>query len=248
MTAILTGACALLLAAAVPAAAADPDTLWHIVHDRCVPHQEAQGDPAPCALVDLRKGYVVLKDIVGATQFLVMPTERIDGIESPEILAPGARNYMADAWAARRFVAARAGRPLAREDLSLAVNSVFGRTQNQLHIHVDCLKEEVRGALARQSGAISNAWMPLPERLGGRRYLVRRLLSPDLDGVNPFVLLAESSPGARARMGDYTLVISGETFEGRRGFVLLADRADLAQGDRGAGEALQDHACALARR
>jgi hypothetical protein len=51
---------------------ADPDALWKLVHDKCVPAQEQNGDPAPCALVDLRegdaRGYVVLKDLVGATQ------------------------------------------------------------------------------------------------------------------------------------------------------------------------------------
>jgi CDP-diacylglycerol pyrophosphatase len=50
------------------------------------PGQEQKGDPAPCALVDLRerdaKGYVVLKDLVGATQYLLIPTARVSGIES----------------------------------------------------------------------------------------------------------------------------------------------------------------------
>ena len=57
---------------------ADPTALWTIVHDQCVPDQEASSDPAPCSLVDLDAGewhgYAVLKDLVGATQFLVIPT------------------------------------------------------------------------------------------------------------------------------------------------------------------------------
>ena len=32
---------------------ADADALWTIVHDQCVPHEQRNGDPAPCALVDL---------------------------------------------------------------------------------------------------------------------------------------------------------------------------------------------------
>ena len=28
---------------------ADPDALWKIVHDKCVPDQEQNGDPAPLA-------------------------------------------------------------------------------------------------------------------------------------------------------------------------------------------------------
>ena len=92
---------------------ADPNALWSIVHDQCVPDQETSGDPAPCSLVDLdageRHGYATLKDLVGATQFLVIPTDRISGIESPTLLEPGATNYFAAGWDASSFVDARAG-------------------------------------------------------------------------------------------------------------------------------------------
>jgi CDP-diacylglycerol pyrophosphatase len=231
---------------------ADPSTLWHIVHDRCVPDEEHSHDPAPCALVDLSageaRGYVVLKDLVGATQFLVLPTARIGGIESPALLAADAPNYMQDAWAARSFVAARAPHPLSREDISLAINSVFGRSQNQLHIHVDCIDPKVRAALARHLDAIGDAWRPFPETLAGHAYIARRLLASDLAGVNPFLLLAEAAPDARAHMGAYTLFLTGASFAGKPGFILLADRADPLRGDFGSGESLQDHACALAAR
>jgi CDP-diacylglycerol pyrophosphatase len=217
------------------------------VHDECVPDEAQHLDPAPCTLVDLKSGYVVLKDVLGATQYLVMPTARLAGIESPEILAPDAPNYMAQAWAARRFVEASAHAALKREDLSLAINSVPGRSQNQLHIHVDCLSPDVRLALAVRKDAIGDVWAPFPNPLGGHAYITRRVVSPDLAGVNPFLMLADGVPDARQHMGDYTLVLAGETFAGGPGFVLLADRADPAHGDRASGESLQDHSCALAR-
>jgi CDP-diacylglycerol pyrophosphatase len=238
---------ALLVLLLIPGArASDPSVLWHIVHDRCVPNEAQHGDPAPCALVDLAQGYVVLKDIVGATQFLLLPTARISGIESPALLAPGAPDYFEDAWEARRFTEARASAPLTRADLSLAVNSVFGRTQNQLHIHIDCLRQDVRDALTRHLGALGDAWAPFPVPLAGERYIARRLLAPTLAGANPFLMLARSSPEVRANMGDYTLVVAGAAFAGKPGFVLLADRADRAAGNFGSGEELQDHECALA--
>jgi CDP-diacylglycerol pyrophosphatase len=239
---------AFLLAPLAPLWGADPSALWHIVHERCVPNEQAHGHPAPCALVDLAQGYVVLKDTIGATQFLVLPTARISGIESPELLAPDAPDYMQDAWAARRFVKSRAPAPLSRADFSLAVNSVFGRSQNQLHIHIDCLRPDVRDTLSRHLAGISDAWQSFPTALAGERYIARRLLAPDLSGTNPFLLLADSSPGVRAHMGDYTLVIAGASFAGKPGFVLLADRADLLRSNPGSGEELQDHACALAHR
>lgn len=244
------GLCALLLALAIAAAPAhaDPLALWRIVHDQCVPNQIDRHDPSPCALVDLAGGYVVLKDRVGATQFLVLPTARITGIESPALLAPDAPDYMQDAWKARRFVRARAPAKLARNDLSLAVNSIYGRTQNQLHIHVDCLRQDVRDALAQHRGAIDDIWRRRPVPLAGHSYIARRLVARDLAGINLFRILADAGPNVRAHMGIYTLVVVGITFGEQRGFVLLADHADLARGDFGSGEELQDHACAVARR
>lgn len=242
----------LLLAAAAPASAADPSALWHIVHDRCVPDQVQHHDPAPCALVDLSageaRGYVVLKDISGRSQFLVLPTARLSGIEDPALLAPGAPPYLADAWAARRFVQAQLPVPLAREDLSLAVNSYYGRSQNQLHIHVDCVREDVRAALQGARATIGESWRPFPTPLAGHTYLARRLLSPDLAGTNPFLLVAEAAPDARRHMASYTLFLTGAEFAGKPGFVVLVDRARPASGDFASSESLQDHGCALARR
>src|SRR4051794_39806209 len=43
-------------------AARDPDALWTIVHNVCVPDQKILANPAPCAEVDLDSGYVILKD------------------------------------------------------------------------------------------------------------------------------------------------------------------------------------------
>src|SRR5215831_11615476 len=111
--------------------AADPNALWNIVHGRCVPDQTAHNEPAPCVRVELAGGWAVLKDIVGATQFLLIPTARVTGIEDPQILAPGAPNYWLAAWEARRFVEQRAPAPLAHDDILLAINSEGARSQNQ---------------------------------------------------------------------------------------------------------------------
>ena len=242
------GLCALLLAFAVTAAPAqaDPLALWRIVHDQCVPNQIDRHDPSPCTLVDLKGGYVVLKDRVGATQFLVLPTARITGIESAALLSPRAPDYMQDAWDARRFVQERANGELTRADLSLAVNSIDGRSQNQLHIHVDCLRKDVRDALARHRNAIGDKWQPFPVALAGHHYIARRLMLLDLSDVNPFRTLADKVPEARANLGAYTLVVAGATFGGKPGFVVLADHADPTHGDFANGESLQDHACAVA--
>jgi CDP-diacylglycerol pyrophosphatase len=233
-----------LLALARPAAAADPEALWKIVHDKCAPNEAAKGDPAPCLAVDLAGGYAVLKDLSGATQVLTIPTARATGIESAALLAPHAPNYWADAWAARRFVEQLAGRTISREDLGLALNSIDGRSQNQLHIHVDCLQPEVKAALALARNAAPTAWSSFSLTLEGHPYQAIRLSPRDLERRNLFRLLAARDPATRNNMGLQTLVLAGVTFEdGAPGFILLSGAADPETDDRGSGEELLDHSC-----
>jgi CDP-diacylglycerol pyrophosphatase len=225
---------------------ADPNALWTIVHDTCVPDQETNGDPTPCSLVDVgdgqRGGYVVLKDLVGATQFLVIPTDRITGIEGPSLLEPDAMNYFAPAWRARSFVDARAGVAVPRDWMSLAINSAEARSQDQLHIHVDCVRADVREALSRHIADIGSDWTPFPEPLQGHAYLAMAVEGDNLDRTNPVQLLAARVRGAGDDMGHETLVVVGTYLaDGRPGFILLAGHADPATGDLGAGEELQDH-------
>jgi CDP-diacylglycerol pyrophosphatase len=234
------------LAIASVADAADSDALWKIVSEKCVPKAAAAASPAPCRLVDLSRRYAALKDLVGVAQYLVIPTDRITGIESPVLEEPGSPNYWEAAWEARQFMAESLAKPVPRDDVGLAINSQRGRTQNQLHIHVDCVDPNVIGALRANKNAITAGWAAFPVQLAGHAYVAMRIEAPDLANVNPFRLLADGIPAARADMGDETIVAIATTFgDGQDGFVLLADRADLASGDRGSGEELLDHGCTI---
>jgi CDP-diacylglycerol pyrophosphatase len=242
---VLLAACLAALAVA-RGMASDPNTLWQIVGGKCVQDEEQNHSPRPCEMVDLADGYAVLKDIEGNTQFLLIPTTRVSGIESPQMLAPDAPNYWQAAWQARRYVDERAHRELPRDAIGLAINSVDGRTQNQLHIHVDCMRLDVIAALRAHAGAIGSQWAKFPVPLVDHDYLAIRLEQTELTGLNPFVLLADGVPGARGDMGYFTLVVVGDTYHGKDGFVLLAGRANPATRNWGSGEELQDHACAAA--
>lgn len=247
----LAFAALLALVAGARAAHADPDALWKIISTQCLPNEKEYGQPAPCALVDTHdgeaKGYVVLKDRNGATQYLLMPTAKITGIEDPAVLAPGAGNYFADAWSQRHYTIDAAKVALPRDALSLAVNSPLGRSQNQLHIHIDCIRKDVRDAVQLHLGAIGDKWAQLPEPLAGHPYRAMRVMGEDL-AANPFLLLADGAPGAREAMGKHTLVVVGATFAGTPGFVVLDDQADQTSDDRASGEELQDHNCTIAQR
>ncbi|HZZ88478.1 MAG TPA: CDP-diacylglycerol diphosphatase [Caulobacteraceae bacterium] len=235
---------AVTLLVAAPAFAADPDALWRIVSEQCVPDQQAHHDPAPCLSVDLAGGYAVLKDLNGPTQVLVIPTTQVIGIESVALLEPDSPNYFADAWNARAEVEQLAHRAIPREDFALAINSTYARTQEQLHIHVDCIRPEVRDALSTVLERIGRKWAPLDVALAGHRYRAMRIDGDNLGDHDPFKLLAEGDPMARADMAVETLVVVGADFpDGAPGFVLLSDRADISAHDPAAGEALLDHAC-----
>lgn len=254
MIARLSLSCAVLLLAACatparpPAAPpakppANPDALWGIIQRDCA------GDAAPrgsCLAVaaEAHRRDVLLKDSHGHYQFLLLPLDRVSGIESPALLRAGAPNYFAAAWAARSHTEQALGRALPRDVASLALNSPHGRSQHQLHIHVDCLRADVLGQLRRLQPAIGSDWQPLPEPLRGHAYLARQLPGAELT-ANPVRLLAAHLADP-ADIGNWSLVVVGRTdAAGAPGFVLLATRLDLAAGNKASGEELQDHACAV---
>lgn len=231
-------------------ARADRNTLWHLVHDLCAPRQRAGEAPKPCELVDLsngeEKGAALLKDREGIAQYLAIPTRKITGIEDPSILSPDAPNYFAFAWGNRAKLDAKVGAALPREAVAIAVNSAFARSQDLLHLHIDCLRPDVMATLAADAKTFDDTWRAMAEPLNGRVYVARRLLSTDLSDAKPFELLASGVEGAKDHMNVETLAVVGATFEGKPGFVLLADHAELAAG--GHAEDIEDHTCAVAKR
>jgi CDP-diacylglycerol pyrophosphatase len=223
--------------------ASNPNALWHVVHDLCVTDMRVSHLPAPCLEVSRRGGYAALKDLKGKTQILLVPTARVTGIESPKLLAPDSPNYWQAAWEARRFFEKRAGGPVPRDDVGMAINSIYGRSQNQLHIHIDCVRPDVKEALEDHAGEIGQHWRRLDVNLAGERYRAMRLYGVDLTGQDPFKLLAEEGSKERTDMGRQTLAVIGWVFQGRPGFILLAAEAGGPDNSEGASEGLLDHDC-----
>ncbi len=233
----------LLGAAHSVAASFDENALWKIVNGLCVVDEKHLHSPAPCASVDLsggeEAGSAILKDINGKTQFLLIPTRRVTGIEDPLIGTAAAPNYWRAAWAARALVAKNAGRDLPREDIGLAINGVGARSQDQLHIHVDCVRADVRAALQTGAAEIGDQWGDF--RLLGRVYRARRIDGEEPE-PDPFRLLAEDRPSLP--LANNSLAVIGVRFSGGApGFVLLAEKA---QHGKTHAEDLLDHSCALA--
>ncbi|MBS0967982.1 CDP-diacylglycerol diphosphatase [Chimaeribacter arupi] len=219
---------------------AHPDALWKIVSEQCLPNLQRTGQASPCALANPAAGYVVLKDQNGPLQYLLMPAAKTTGIESPELLAAKTPNFFMQAWQARGVMARRYGRPIDDSVISLAINSEWGRTQNQLHIHLSCLRPAVQQQLQAADRRITPRWQPLT--LDGRPWLARRVTPEEFAHEGAFRLLAEGVPGAKEKMGHYGLAMvrakSGD-------FLLLAIERDLLSLNLASAETLQDHECRL---
>ncbi|HEY9345918.1 MAG TPA: CDP-diacylglycerol diphosphatase [Inquilinus sp.] len=222
----------------------DPDALWRIVSEQCVPEAQSGAAANPCSRVDLDEGYVVFKDRNGIGQYLLMPTRHIDGIESPELVEPGAPNYWRDAWDARFYLEQAIGMSLKREEIGLAVNSASGRSQNHLHIHIDCMQPQVTAALAALKTLIGEQWTDLPMPLPGHSYRARLIVDATLRETDPFQLLFADIQQRGEAMADQTLLLTGTSLaDGRPAFILLNDSVE--PGDNAAAEELLDHSCSV---
>jgi CDP-diacylglycerol pyrophosphatase len=236
---------AALLAAGLssPAAhGADRHALQEIVQEHCVIDWISRHDPAPCVQVVLPdpghedSGYAVLSDRKGGAHFLLIPTRSIPGIESPVLSEPRAPNYFAFAWDARSRLADVIGHAVPRGAVGLAVNPANARSQDQLHIHVECLSPPVVRAIDEASDRLGAGWTAL--RIDGARFEARRLMGASLER-NPFEILAQDIPDDRRAPGDYGLLVAGKQFHEGPGFVLVA-------GTERAAELLLDSSCAAA--
>lgn len=242
----LTMAAAILAGSSASPQAANSNALWWIVRNVCVPFAELVGVTSPCEFAELDKGtderFVILTDLRKKTRVLLVPTDRISGIDDPKILASGAPNYWQYAWEARTYVEQRAAIKLTRDDIGLAINSALARTQDQLHIHIGCIRPSVRAALRRREPAIGKTWSKLDVLIAGHRYMAMRVEAEDMQDVNPFRLLAATA--AKTRMPNQTLVVIGTTFtNGKNGFYVLSNAADPAKHDIASGEDLLDDRC-----
>lgn len=218
----------------------NPNALWNIISQKCLPNQQSNGKPAPCAQVDEQQGFVVLKDMNGPLQYLLMPTARITGMESPALLEPATPNFFSQAWAARHYMAEKYGKPIDDSNVSLAINSQYGRSQNQLHIHISCLLPEVKNRLIKDGAAMGYDWQELPDQLLGHTYLARKVTPAELNQRGAFRILAEGVPEADKKMGHFGMAMV--SLQGGD-FLLLASERDLLKLNNASTEEIQDHDC-----
>jgi CDP-diacylglycerol pyrophosphatase len=240
--AIAASLCAVALFSSA-ARCADRQALQEIIQEQCVVDWRSRHDPTPCVQVVVPDsggedaGYAVLADRKGGAHFLLIPTRTIPGIESPLLYAAGAPNYFSFAWEARSRLTGVVGHSVPRSAVGLAVNPPKARSQDQLHIHVECLRPEVIRAIDDVAGRLGASWTTV--QIGDAHFEARRLMGETLGDRNPFQMLARDIPDARLSPADYTLLLAGKQFSDGPGFVLLV-------GTERAAELLLDSSCAAA--
>jgi CDP-diacylglycerol pyrophosphatase len=227
--------------------AANPvrDVLW-VALQGCVLAKKTAGRSFPCLSVDLsdgvRPGTAVLRAPGEPTHTVVMPTDTVSGIEAPVLQGSRGTAYWRAALDARHFVsdAFRGRLPVAA--VGLEVNSVGGRSQDQLHIHLDCMDGDVMAALKAHGSAVGETWAPFPVALEGQRYLALRVPADAVERFNPFAALAHVA-GWRGRLHDASFAaVAADPADPGAGMIVLAYRMPEAS-----AEALMDHTCRAAR-
>jgi len=214
--------------------------LWQIVSQRCVPEQQLSGSPEPCLLVNMAQRYTVFNDANGPLHTLLIPTDKITGIESPELLNSEVENYFQHGWDTRYFLQQKATFPVPDRYLALAVNSRYGRTQNQLHLHLACLKPDVYQTISQLKTDIGQQWQQLERPLVGHRYLAIKVPAT----TDPFIALAQYLQAEGDSMENYGLVrLVTDDDEA----ILLATRIQLTALTLGSAEELLDMDCKLAQ-
>jgi CDP-diacylglycerol pyrophosphatase len=219
------------------------DALRQIVQNQCVVNWRQQHDPAPCERLYLadansdEAGYAVLADRKGGAHYLLIPVPTMTGIDASDLLDPDTPNYFADAWRARDVITKFVGHPVPRTAIGLAVNKAQSRSQNQFHIHMECLRQDVADQLRAVADQLTDKWMPVA--VGGSPYDAMRLAGDNLNGANPYELVAKLKPGVSDHIGDYTVIIAGMQYTSGPGFVLIT-------GTGQSGELLLDSSCSVA--
>ena len=237
-----------LAALAAPlSACADPNVLWNIVHAECAPDEAGQGRP-----VALPRG---------------APEGRLRGAEGPQRRHPGAgdphrqghrhRGRRGAGRRPRRTTSPTPGPRAASCEASPADHPARRAVAGgQLHrtaaARTSCTSTSTASAptcataLNANLASIGPTWAPIDLGVSGRHYEAMRLAGDDLAGRNPFKLLAEGDPAARADMGLETLLVAPVTLAGRRARLRAARRPRRsAPATTAPAEELQDHACGV---
>jgi CDP-diacylglycerol pyrophosphatase len=159
-----------------------------------------------CRYYSRTDGFIIIKDNsrVKPDSYLIIPTAKVTGIEDRRIFAPPVADFWAYGWQQAKIYL---DKPAVAT--GLAINSRFGRTQDQLHIHISCVRRDVARALAENAPKIGgDPAKPDEIALGPHANLYRVITATKLTNPSPFDLVA-AMPGAGSDMKDQSIAVIG---------------------------------------
>jgi CDP-diacylglycerol pyrophosphatase len=119
------------------------------------------------------------------------------------------------------------------------LGAIGHRSQNQLHIHISCIRPDVKKLIHNNGAFIVNKWEIFPSGILNHPYYSRRINKEQLKNVNLFALLKDELPDATNNMKDFTMAVIADN----KNFIILADKYNPEKGDRAWAEEVQDHDC-----
>jgi CDP-diacylglycerol pyrophosphatase len=209
-----------------------PNSLWSLA--RCC--AKNLSSDRYCRTYSRNDHFIILKDNSPAkpNAYLIIPTTKVTGIEDRQIFAPPVADLWADGWQQAQIYL---NKPAA--DTALAINSGYGRSQDQLHIHISCVRRDVAQALAENDRGIGgDPAKPAEIRLGPQNHLYRVIKVVSLTTESPFDLAATMS-GAKRDMAEQSIAVVGSKTPG----VYYVLDTSHQGANPGAAEELLDQAC-----
>lgn len=202
------------------------DALWVVVRS-CLVAKETIGSPFPCLEVERpsggKPGYAVIRAPGSSTHVIVTPTVKIEGMEDPQLQQGDAGTYWRAALVARRFVTESAGDRVPLSSVGLAVNSNRTRSQDQLHIHAECVAPRVLAAVRDQAAEMGRDWRVLNHPVDGDRVFGRRMSEAQMSAGNLFADLG-AVPGARGDLSGMTVLVVASRPEPGADLLAIATR------------------------
>ena len=222
----------------------DPrNMLWEQVK-KCSINQRELHKPYPCVYVDIDNKYVIANGSEPG-DYLLLPTDQISGIESHQISRLNSRNYWQYAWNKaidKDYIRSKAPQVKFPEQIGLAINSPQARHQDQLYIHLSCIKKTVSDELdkAEKNSEITDRFQSQTYvYLENQNYSVRFLDNDSLSNSNNPFLLVKEFVGEK-KMGYQSIAVVGRK---QRGFYVLKAESDAQNAYKAAAEKLLDEDC-----
>ncbi|MFO1146996.1 MAG: CDP-diacylglycerol diphosphatase [Alsobacter sp.] len=199
------------------------DMLGHVVA-LCATSEAHLQVPLPCS--DVRRigngaGAYIVKVPFTSKHPIAVPFGEIDGLEIPDFAGQTAADAVSIAWNARDVLSA-GGKTPRWDEAGLAINSFAKRTQDRLHLHIDCLDRSVRSFIADHPGEVGEGWEPYPpdRRLWWRRAAAAEVLA------DPVAAWHKGLPPTLERPLRLNLGLAGAPpLDGEAQFVLFASTA-----------------------